>query len=158
MYAKATVSMIALALTLTFASVSEARQNRGGSNSTTASTTTASTDIRLRAQAEDKTDPALAAADLAPEFHLDYRFKKGHPQIQVRVENFEAGSMFDVFIENLKIGSVTVVLQADGELEGELDFKNGSWPAGLPTTLTAGMMVRIVQGATVIFQAPLQAK
>ncbi len=115
---------------------------------------TASADVRLRAKFEVD---AEADVDTNPEFHADYRMKKGVPQLQVRVENIELGTVVDVFIQNLKIGSATV--EADGVgTEAALDFKKGQWPAGLPTELTAGMVVRIFSGTTLLFEAPFEAK
>lgn len=124
------------------------------SNSTSSA---AAQDVRLRAKFEDESDEALADADLAPEFHADYRVKKGVPELKVRVENIELGTVVDVYIQNLKIGTATV--EEDGEqTEAALDFRKGEWPAGLPTTLTAGMVVRIMSGATLLFEAPFEVK
>lgn len=119
------------------------------------STTVSSTQIRLIAKAEINMGAASTAADTNPEFHADYRVKKDIPQLKVRVENFEPGAKFDVYIENLKIGSVTI---DPVTLEGELDFKNGVWPAGLPTELKVGMNVRILSGNAVLLQGAFAAK
>jgi hypothetical protein len=144
------VPMMALSMMISFTSESFAKGG-GGSNSTT----TSSTQIRLLAKGEINMGAAATAADINPEFHADYRTKKDIPQLKIRVENFEANAKFDVYIENLKIGSVVI---DPVTLEGELDFKNGVWPAGLPTQLKAGMMVRILSGTAVLLQGAFQAK
>lgn len=155
MYSKAIVPLIAISILIGYADDSEARRNRGGRGEAVQSTS--SQDTRLRAKFEDQSDDALDDADLAPEFHADYRIKKGTPELKVRVENLELGTIVDVYIENLLIGSAEVV-QDDVGTEAALDFRRGDWPTGLPMELSAGMVVRIMVGDTLIFEAPFEVK
>lgn len=145
------VPMLAMTIMISYSTESFAKN--GGRS--TPSTTTQATQIRLLAKGEIDMGAAASAADTNPEFHADYRIKKDLPQLKVRVENFEANAKFDVYIENLKIGTVVI---DPVTLEGELDFKNGVWPAGLPTELKAGMVVRILSGTAVLLQGAFQAK
>lgn len=155
MYSKAIVPLIAMTILIGYADDSEARRNRGGRGETVQSSS--SQDTRLRAKFEDESDEALAGADMAPEFHADYRIKKGTPELKVRVENLELGTEVDVYIENLLIGSA--VIEEDGTgTEAALDFRKGAWPTGLPMELTAGMVVRIMNGDTLLFEAPFEVK
>lgn len=150
-----TTTMFVIAVAY-YGQVSYAASGKGGSKVQNPSAPAASTEIRLRAKWEDpaqQNNPELQ--DTLPEFHADYRLKSGVPQLQVRVENIELGTVVDVFVQNLKIGSATVVQDGLGT-EAALDFKKGAWPAGLPTTLTAGMVVRIFSGSTLLFEAPFQ--
>lgn len=144
------VPMLAMTMLISYSTESFAKN--GGSST---STTTQSTQIRLLAKGEINMGAAASAADMNPEFHADYRVKKDLPQLKVRVENFEPGAKLDVYIENLKIGTAVI---DPVTLEGELDFKNGVWPAGLPTELKAGMNVRILSGTAVLLQGAFQAK
>ncbi len=160
---KALVPLMALTLIIGYGEISSAASGKGkegtarSESQASNSASSSARDSRLRAKFEDESDPALADADLAPEFHADYRIKKDVPELKVRVENIEIGTVVDVYIENLKIGSATV--EEDGEgTEAALDFRKGEWPAGLPTALTAGMVVRIMEGATLLFEAPFAAK
>ncbi len=155
---KAIISFATLTLIIGYAEISSAKQNRGGRSASTVESAAASTqEDRLRAKFEDQSDQALADADLAPEFHADYRVKKGAPQLQVRVENLELGTVVDVYINNVKIGSATIEQDGTGT-EAALDFKKGEWPAGLPMELSAGMIVRIMSGTTLLFEAPFAVK
>ncbi len=133
------------------AAAGNAVSNSGSANGDAAA---AGADVRLRAKFEVE---AAVDDDTAPEFHADYRIKKGAPELKIRVENIEVGTVVDIFIQNIKIGSATV--EADGAgSEASLDFKKGAWPAGLPTTLTAGMMVRVLSAAVLLFEAPFEVK
>ncbi|MGE4132023.1 MAG: hypothetical protein AB7F86_10330 [Bdellovibrionales bacterium] len=176
---KLTTSTTLLSLTLCMAIYgldSEAKQNRGGKTAETETTsnqrrggrnqaastesTTASADTRLRAKAELVDESELGSGvetETIPEFHADYRIKKGVPELKVRVENFSVGEVFNVYLEDVLIGSVTIVLDGT-KTEGALDFRRGDWPANLPAELTTGMMVRIVQGEAIIFEAPFESK
>ncbi len=153
---KTIVPFLALTLIIGYAEISAAKQNRGG-RSAVESAASSTQDVRLRAKFEDESNQELADADLAPEFHADYRIKKGTPQLKVRVENLELGTVVDVFVGNVKIGSATI--EQDGEgTEAALDFKKGEWPAGLPMEITAGTIVRVMSGNTLLFEAPFEVK
>ncbi len=154
---KSIVPLMALTMMIGYAQISEAKRNRGGRSATIENSASSSQDVRLRAKFEDETDEALADADLAPEFHADYRIKKGTPQLKVRVENLELGTVVDVFIGNVNIGSATIEEDGAGT-EAALDFKKGEWPAGLPMEIAAGTIVRIMSGNVLLFEAPFEVK
>ncbi len=121
--------------------------------------------VRLRAKYEDPANEqapaegaeAPAEEMLLPEFHADYREKKNSNILKVRVQNLEIGTEVTVFVDDVNIGSA-VVEANDVGTEAALDFKKGEWPSGLPTTLSAGMMVSIFSGEQLLFEAPFEAK
>lgn len=147
------VSMI----TVGYADLAAARQNRGGRTASNSESTSASTDIRLRAkfEVEAEDDAEVEIEDTAPEFHADYRMKKGVPRLQVRVENIELGTEVSVVIGDMNIGSA--IVEADGiGTEAALDFRGADFPAGL--TISEGSMCRIYAGEQLLFEAPFQVK
>jgi len=144
----------------TFAASGKGKEGTAGTaagNSGSGNGSTAGAEVRLRAKFEVEAANE-AEEDTTPEFHADYRIKKGVPELKVRVENIAAGTVVDVFIQNLKIGSATVEAEEGEGTEASLDFRKGAWPVGLPAALTAGMVVRIFSGNTLLFEAPFAVK
>lgn len=115
--------------------------------------------VRLQAKfALDEIDGADEAVEIeGRELRVRFESRSGRARLDSEASGFEAGTVIQVYVGNIKIGDITVEA---GTLEGEISFRDAaSWPSGLPMNLLAGTVVTFRDAANaVLATGPLQAK
>ena len=81
----------------------------------------------------------------SPHGNAEYRREAGRTRLKVELEDAPVGSMHDVTVADVSIGTFTIGPLGEGELEFDTHVEPDHlpWPANLPTELQAGTTVQV---------------
>lgn len=110
--------------------------------------------LQMKLRLDEEEGDEATEVEQGRELAVKYRVQSGKTRLDAHVEGYPEGTLMDVYIGDLKIGSVTV--EALGE--GELTFNDTNWPTGLPLSLPAGTEASFVDAQGASFSGTLEAK
>ena len=96
------------------------------------------------------------------EASLKYRDRDGKKKLTAEIEGFAEGEIYSMYIivaeQEVLVSKLELV--SDGVIpRQEIEFDLATWPTGVPTTLTVGMLVRVRSAeGIVVLEGSLQNK